>query len=161
MAPDRSNRYADPCESPLETFPLDPARTAEARGIAHTTVHANPLKTNADFSDMTNNFQPQFKLGSMHLVRFRSIRLITAPRILRPFLRQIQSRIDQTDPIRPAQCAKKAIFLFSQAAIPLARHAHGFITFLLKRAFVDVEARAHLGATQASVFPVAWSMTPR
>jgi hypothetical protein len=100
----------------------------------------------------------------MHLLRFRNVSMFAATRIVSPLLRQIQSRINQTDSIPSPQRAKHSnltVVLFAQASIPLARHPYRVLAFLLKAAFIDVQPVPICAPTSASVFLATRSMTGR
>jgi hypothetical protein len=92
----------------------------------------------------------------MHLLRCRNVSAFAAARIVSPLLRQIQSRINQTDSIPSPQRAKHSnltVVLFAQASIPLARHPYRVLAFLLKAAFINVQPRADLPAHQLISVP--------
>jgi hypothetical protein len=111
-------------------------------------IHANPLEVKSELSGVAHYFQRQLELGSMDLLRFRNARFIATLRILRPLLGQIQPRINQTDSIPLAEStedADLAIFLFSKASIPLPRNPNGFIAFLLKGTFIEIQTSTDVG----------------
>src|SRR5258708_15112487 len=121
-----------------EGFPLSIQDLQQFQGVPISAVHANPIEANADFAGMPHDLERQFNFGSMDLLRLRNIRLIAAPRILRPLLAQIQPRINQADSIPAADSAKNtdlAIFLFPPSAIPLTRDPYSLVALLLTLTF--------------------------
>src|SRR6202030_3591215 len=109
----------------------------------------HPLKAYADGACMTHNLFGQLQLGLMHLLCSGYARFLATRRIVSPFLRQIQTRVDQAHPIPTAERTKHsdlAVVLLSQAPVPLPRNTDRLLTLFLERALVDVQTRAHLRA---------------
>ena len=107
-----------------------------------------------------DNLQRQLELGPMDSLRSRNIRLFAPRWIVRPFARQIQSRINQTDSITSTQSPEDSdltIVLLSQSAISLPRDTDRFVALLLKRALVQVQSgpafssHAHVSLPRHSV----------
>jgi hypothetical protein len=130
-----------------EHFALRVQRLQQSQGLAVSSVHSHPLEAHANGARMTHNLFGQLRLGLMHLLCSRNASLLATRRIVSPFLRQIQTRVNQAYPVSTAERAKHAdlaVVLLTQAPVPLPGNAHRLITLFLECALVDVQTRAHL-----------------
>jgi hypothetical protein len=138
-----------------ENFPLFVQRLQKFQGISVPTVNTHPVKAHPTAARVGDDFLGQIQLGSMDLLRSGYVGAIATSWVLRPFLREVQSRINETHPIGPSQgteYSNLAVILFAQPTVPLPRYPNRLIALLRKDTFVDVQSRADFSAEQTVRF---------